>query len=337
MVRVVRSILLSVVLGVITLAVPVPLTSSSWADVQRVFNTPPSELSGLSQDELNAFGKRLVTEAYEIRAKVEKPVEGSNTQAEINSDAVKAVLNLYDDDAMVQRARLNYGLTKKTYVPNYTGKFKVNNVAVSQTSETVLVISFDVDLPDRVSLQSGIVYSQEDAPRLLVMRWNEAQKMWKIFTHADFDSPRAYLCGANKEFLPEKSVFKPEDIELGRKLWDEVQTSSLTGQPHLMHSTGYQYVFASGERRTMPSKKVRARLTKREEIVNVEAIRSGDLFVLRFDSLGPMTLDGGKTREEMSPRLATFHHDPDGKWRMNAVGVFHVTAKFADGVACVQQ
>ena len=331
MVRVVRSIFFSVVLGAITLAVSVPLTSASLADVQRIFNTPPSKLSSLSQDELNAFGTRLVTEAYEIRAKVEKPVGGGNTQEKINSNAVKAVQNLYDGDAIIQRARLNYGLTTKTYVPNYTGKFKISNVAVSQTRETVLVISFDVNLPDRVSLQSGIVYSQEDAPRLLVMRWNEAERMWKIFTHSDFDSPRTYLCGANKDFLPEKSVFKPEDIELGRTLWDEVQTSSLT-----MHSKGFQFVFASGERKTAPGK-TRARLTKREEIVDVEAIKSGDLLALRFDSLGPMELDGGQTREAKSPRLATFHHDPDGKWRMNAVGVFHVSAKFADGVACVQQ
>ena len=336
MVRVVRSIFFSVVLGALPLAMSVPLTSASWADVQRVFNTPPSKLSSLSPDELNAFGTRLVTEAYEIRAKVEKPVGGGNTQEKINSNAVKAVQNLYDGDAIIQRARLNYGLTTKTYVPNYTGKFKISNVAVSQTSETVLVISFDVNLPDRVSLQSGIVYSQEDAPRLLVMRWNEAEKMWKIFTHSDFDSPRTYLCGANKDFLPEKSVFKPEDIELGRTLWDEVQTSSLTGQPQTMHSKGFQFVFASGERKTAPGK-TRARLTKREEIVDVEAIKSGDLLALRFDSLGPMELDGGQTREAKSPRLATFHHDPDGKWRMNAVGVFHVSAKFADGVACVQQ
>ncbi len=315
-----------------------PLSAACLADVQRVFNTPPSALSGLTQDELNAFGAKLVTEAYEIRAKVEKPLaDASNNQAEINSDAVKAVLNLYDDDSMVQRARLNYGLTKKTYVPNYTGKFKVSNVAVSQTSDTVLVMSFDVSLPDRTSLQSGIVYSSEDEPRLLVMRWNESEKMWKIFSHGDFDPPKTYICGANKDFTPEKSVYKPEDIEMGRALWDEVQTSSLTEQPHIMHSKGYQYVFASGERRTMPSRKVRARLTKREEIVNVEAIRSGDLFVLRFDSIGPMTLDGGAIAEALRPRLATFHHDPDGKWRMNAVAVFHVTAKFADNVACVQQ
>lgn len=315
-----------------------PLSSACVADVQRVFNTPPAALSGLSQDELNAFGTRLVTESYEIRAAVGKPSgDASDVQAEIDSDAVKAVQNLYDDDAMIQRARLNYALTKKTYVPNYTGKFKISNVAVSQTSETVLVMSFDVRLPDRTSLQSGIVYSGEDAPRLLVMRWNETEKMWKIFSHGDFDSPRTYVCGANKEFMPEKSVYKPEDVEMARKLWDEVQTSSLTGQPQIMHSKGYQYVFASGERRTAPTRKIRARLTKREEIENVEAIRSGDLFVLRFDSIGPMTLDGGKTAEGLLPRLATFHHDNDGKWRMNAVAVFHVTAKFADNVACVQQ
>jgi hypothetical protein len=133
-----------------------------------------------------------------------------------------------------------------------------------------------------------------------------------------------------------KSDFKPEDIELARTLWDDVQTSSLTGKPQTMQSKGFQLIFASGERKTAPGK-IRARLTRREEITNVEVIRSGDLLVLRFDSIGPMTLDGGETAEALRPRLAIFCHDPDGKWRMNAVAMFHVTAKFADNVACVQQ
>ena len=93
MVRVVRSIFFSVVLGAIPLAVSVPLTSASLADVQRIFNTPPSKLSSLSQDELNAFGTRLVTEAYEIRAKVEKPVEGGNTQEKIKGATMVASLS----------------------------------------------------------------------------------------------------------------------------------------------------------------------------------------------------------------------------------------------------
>ena len=327
----------SLFFALLALIVAATLSPPCLADVQRVFSTSPAALSGLSQDELNTFGTKLITEAYEIRAEVAKPLgNGSEIKAEIDTDAVKAVQNLYDSDAMIQRARLNYALTKKTYVPNYTGNFKISNVAVSQTSETVLVMSFDVALPDRTSLQSGIVYSNEDAPRLLVMRWNETEKMWKIFSHGDFDSPRTYLCGANKDFMPEKSNFKPEDIELARTLWDDVQSSSLIGKPQAMQSKGFQFVFASGERKTAPGK-IRARLTKREEIVNLEAIRSGDLLVLRFDSIGPMSLDGGETAKALRPRLATFHYDPDGKWKMNAVAVFHVTAKFSDNVACVQQ
>lgn len=321
---------LSLVAAII-LAVP---ALQSRADEQRVYNTPPSALSQLSQDELNSFGLKLVNESYEIRSKVAKPT--GDVAADINSDAARAVVDLYDDDALIQRARLNYALTKKTYVPNHTGKFTVSNVALSRTSETVLVVSFDVLLPERVSLQSGNVYSGDTMPRILVLRWNDQDRMWKIVSHGDFDAPRTYLCGANKDFMPEKSVFKQEDIELAKELWDKVQTSSLTGHPETMQSKGFQYVFSSGERKTAPGK-VRAKLKKREEIVNVEAKKSGDLFVMRFDAVSPMTIDSQDVEKSLRPRLITFHKDADGEWRMNAIAVFLVTAKFADNVKCVDE
>ena len=304
------------------------------AEGQHVYSTPPSALSHLSQDELNSFGSKLVSESYQIRSKVEKP--SGDAAADVKSAAVRAVVNLYDDDALIQRARLNYALTKKTYVPNYTGKFTVSNVAVSRTSETVLVVSFDVLLPDRVSLQSGNIYSGDTMPRILVLRWNDQDGMWKIVSHGDFDAPRAYLCGANKDFMPEKSVFRQEDIELAKELWDKVQTSSLTGHPETMQSRGFQYVFSSGERKTAPGK-VRARLKKREKIVNIEAKKSGDLFIMRFDAVSPMTIDEQDVENTLRPRLVTFHKDVDGQWRMNAIAVFLVTAKFASNVNCINQ
>lgn len=300
----------------------------------HVYSTPPSSLSGLTQDGLNAFGLKLINEAYDIRSRVGKP--SGSVDVDITSDTVKAVVKLYDDDALIQRARLNYALTKKTYVPNYTGKYTVSNVAVSQTSETVLVISFDVLLPDRVSLQSGNVYSGDPMPRILVMRWNEPEAMWKIVSHGDFDAPRSYLCGADKDFMPPRSTFRPDDIELANELWDKVQASSLKGTPQVMQSKGFQYVFSSGERKTAPGK-VRARLKQREEIVNVEAVRSSDLFVLRFDSVSPMTIDEQDVEGALRPRLVTFHMDADGQWRMNAIAVFQVTATFAANVACIGQ
>jgi len=312
----------------------VTLVSPTRAERQHVYSTQPSALSPLSQDELNLFGLKLITESYQIRSRVEKP--SGDAVADINSDAVKAVMGLYDDDALIQRSRLNYALTKKTYVPNYTGRFTVSNVAVSRTSETVLVVSFDVRLPDRVSLQSGNIYSGDTMPRILVLRWNDQDGMWKIVSHGDFDAPRAYLCGANKDFMPEKSAFKHEDLELAQDLWEKVQTSSLSGHPETMQSQGFQYVFSSGERKTAPGK-VRARLKKREEIKNVEALRSDDLLVMRFDSVSPMTIDGQDVEASLRPRLVTFRHDTDGQWRMNAIAVFLVTAKFAEDVKCVGQ
>lgn len=317
-------------LGVILIfAAPI---SQSRAGEEHVSSTPPSELSQLSQDDLNSFGLKIINEHYEIRSKVGKP--SGDAPADVTSSAVNAVINLYDNDALIQRARLNYALTKKTYVPNHTGRYIVSNVALSRTSETVLVASFDVLLPDRVSLQSGNLYSGDTMPRILVLRWTEQDRMWKIVSHGDFDAPRTFLCGANKDFMPEKSQFKAEDIELAKELWEKVQISSLDGHPETMQSTGFQYVFSSGERKTAPGK-ARARLKQREDIVDIEAKKSGDLFIMRFDSVSPMTIDGQDVERSLRPRLVTFHHDADGQWRMNAIAVFQVTAKIAEDVKCV--
>ena len=310
--------------------------AQSWATGTKIYNTPPSSLSGLSQSSLNEFGLRLLTEAYEIRARVPKPSGNIESDTKIiGTDAVKDVIKLYDDDALIQRARLNYGLTKKTYVPNYTGPFEIDNVAVSLTSDTVLVVSFDVRLPDRTSLQSGNVYSGDYMPRILVMRWSEKEEMWKIFSHGDFDAPRAYLCGADKDFMPQKSTFKAEDIDLARQLFDKVQTASLNGTEKSVQSKGFQYVFASGERKTAPGK-IRAKIKERQNPLNVEAIRSDDLMVMRLDTVSSLTLDGGETEKELRPRLITFHRDADGEWRMNAIAIFAVTAKVAESVSCVK-
>ena len=330
MIRLAQSLCLSIFLAINTLAVS---ATQGWSAAQAVYNTSPSALAGLSLDELNSFGLRLVTEAYEMRSRVERPI-ADEAKVNTTSDAVKAVIHLYDDDAVIQRARLNYGLTKNTYVPNYTGAFTISNIAVSQTSNTVLVISFDVQLPNRTSLESGNVYSGDSMPRLLVMRWNERDKMWKIFSHGDFDAPRTFLCGANKDFMPEKSTFKQEDIELALQLLYKLQTASLNGTEKSVQSPGFQYVFASGERKTAPGK-IRARIKESQKALNVEAIKSDDLLVMRFDTISSLTLDGGKTEADLRPRLTTFHRDADGEWRMNAAAIFTVTAKLAENVKCV--
>lgn len=321
------------VLGVLLLLAAGSLPGQ--ANDRPVYGTPPGQLSAASQDELNAFGMRLLTEAYTIRSRVGSP-NGQRGEAmdQVDPATVKAVKDLYDEDAMIQDAWLNYGLTKATYFPTDIDEFSISNVVVSRSSDTVLVVSFDVQLPNRTNLQTGMVMSGETMPRLLVMRWDAGAAMWKIFTHADFDTPKAALCGADTGFKPGKSQFRPADIELANKYLGKIQTASLNGTEKEVQSKGFQYVFASGERKTAPGK-VRARMKNRVQMINVEAIRSDDLLAVRFDARPSLTLDGGDVRTDLRPTLITFHHDSDGEWRMIAIGIFSVTARLAKDVPCV--
>jgi acyl-CoA reductase-like NAD-dependent aldehyde dehydrogenase len=55
-----------------------------------------------------------------------------------------------------------------------------------------------------------------------------------------------------------------EDIELALQLLYKLQTASLNGTEKSVKSPGFQYVFASGERKTAPGK-IRARIKERQK------------------------------------------------------------------------
>ena len=105
-----------------------------------------------------------------------------------------------------------------------------------------------------------------------------------------------------------------------------------------MQSEGFQYVFASGERKT-GSGKVRTRVSKIVEPQNVEVIRSGDLLVVRHDTANDsLAIDGGgMEEEEIRPGLTTFRLDPDGQWRMIAIGIFASTKKIGSSTRCLDK
>jgi hypothetical protein len=308
----------------------------AWAESQPAFHTPPSQLDGLSQSQLNDFGLSLANEAFETHSRVGSPNgETGGTQNETDPNAVHDVKAMFDDDALIQSARLNFGLTKATYEPNDVDEFKIADMVISRPSEEVLVASFNVALPNRVDLNSGIVFEGQSRPRLVVLRWNKEAKQWKIFTSADFDSPYAVLCNKNSSYKPNKSQFDEGAISLARTLLDELMQSSLDGTEKSVQAKGLQYVFASGERKTSGGA-IRAKMKSRVVPENIEAIRSGSLLAVRYDSVSTLTLDGGAVEPSLRPRLFTFQLDPDGRWRIAAMGIFSVTEKVKDGISCIQ-
>ena len=298
-------------------------------------NTPPSANDSLSEADLNAFGLSLMTDVYSVHARIAASAkDGIPKPEQVDPEVLRQIKDLYDDDALIQRSRLNHGLTKATFFPHFIDKFTITDVATRRSGSSALVLTYNIALPDRTTLRAGVVMSGESQPRIVVMRWREEAKMWKIFSYADFDLPRAMLCDADPNFVSQKSTFKPEDVALAKELSRKIQQASLDGTEKTVQTEGFQYVFASGERKTGGTA-VRAKITKLFEPKNVEAIQSGDLFVMRSDSDDPtLTIDGEGIVPEMRPGITTFRKDADGEWRMIAIGVFAITARVAKNTPC---
>jgi hypothetical protein len=304
----------------------------------QFLRTPPSKVVHLEKDELNLFGRNLLSEVYSTHALISKTSGDTIPKPEdVDPNVIEEIMSLYDDDVLIQRARSNFGQTKTTFFPDYIKNFSLSEIAVTRSGPTTLILSYNVFLPERTSLRSGTVMSGKPYGRIAVLRWREDHAMWKIFSYADFDVPRAMLCDANLNYVSPKSQFEASEIELGRKLLLIIQEASLNATEKSVQSEGFQYVFASGERKTEPGK-VRTRVSEIVEPQNVEAIQSGDLLVVRNDTdSGDLAIDGGGVEEEKRPGLTTFHLDPDGQWRMIAIGIFASTKKIGNFTRCLDK
>lgn len=307
--------------------------SASAKDLPAL-QTPPSVVSELNDQQLNQFGKEVALSAYEILSKVGSPTDQiGGTLEQSDKNAVSNAKALLDDQALIQRSSMNHGITKHTYVPLDNDRFHIDGLKMTRTSENVLVLTYYVTLPNRVDLNTGAVMSGKSMPRITVLRWNHERKQWLVFSHADFDTPEAMLCGTTLRSVPEKAFFSKDDVKLGKQVIDDLVNSKLDGEKPNVYAKGYQIVLASGERNT-PSKPI-ASLKNRVEPTNLEAIRSDRLLAIRYDMPNALNVQGEGLAQKFSPRLLTYQLNKDGKWELIASAVFGVTAKVAEGIKCV--
>jgi hypothetical protein len=299
-------------------------------------STPPAMVSQLSQDELNAFGVRLANEAYAIMAHIGNPKsQTSGGPHQSNKNAVKNAKALFDDAVLIQNARLNYGLTKATFQPTYIDHTYVTDMHVNRGADDVLVLAFNAREPNRVDLSNATLMSGEAKPRLVVLRWNDQKKRWLVMSSSDFDTPKQAVCTSKPPHPEKKSRFKAADVALAKKLFEEMQDASFAGTEKSVQAKGFTYVMADGQRKVQDGP-VRNRLQHRQTAMNVEAIRSGDLLVFRLDVVSAIAVDGNPHHKVEKPRLLTMIRGADGKWRMLAIGIFHLPATLAAGTPCVQ-
>ncbi len=316
------------------MAAPAFTVCTAHAEFKEL-RTPPEDLMRYSEQELNEYGRRMADEVYGILSEVGSPSGNINADMPIGSESVvELAKSIVAERALIQNARFNHGLTKKTYVPTDIDEFKVEEVVLTRPADEVLVASYRVSLPDRTDTVTGTVLSGESMPRLTVLQWNESLHMWQVFSHADFDAPSAAVCGTEKKQNYSKSSFDPEDIALGNEIMDEFVKAMMDDQLKDHVLKGYQYVYASGEKKTKDGP-VRTTIKKNVDRANLEAVKSGRLIAIRYDTQGVLTLDDGGIEPDVKPRLFTFYKADDGAWRFIAAAVFSVTQKVASGTKCI--
>ncbi|MBU3732715.1 MAG: hypothetical protein FGM26_14415 [Beijerinckiaceae bacterium] len=299
-------------------------------------STPPALVAPMSPDQLNAFGLRMANEAYAIMGQVGSPkgqIGGSPNQ--FNKNAVKNAKTLFDDAALIQNARLNYGLTKTTFRPTDIDDTIISDMVVNRGADDVLVLAFNARQPNRADLGNATLMSGEIKPRLVVVRWNSQKKRWLVISSADFDTPKQAVCAVKPTHPEKRAHFKAADVALAKTIFEQLQDASFAGTEKSVQAPGFTYVLADGQRKTQDGP-VRNKLQHRQTPKNVEAIRSGNLLVFRIDVASALTVDGQPQHSAEKPRLITMIQDEDGKWRMLAIGIFHVPASLAAGTPCVQ-
>jgi hypothetical protein len=310
-------------------------STAAIAQSLDALKTPPSALSTLTPSELNRFGIKAINEAYTIFSQVgSKTGEIGGRINQENANAVKNAKALFDDKALIQTARLQYGLTKKTFTPTDVDEFKTTDVIVTIPANGIIVASYKMALPNRVDLNTKTILSGEMLPRLTVLRWDERKKQWLVFSHADFDTPTAMLCGTASGIKPAKSHFSKANLELARYVLDLHFNNFVKGNLAFQQADGFQVVYASGEQK-VSTKRPPFSFAQKPKRSDVEATRSDKLLAIRYNGPGATSFEGGAVDPSVKPRLLTFYKNENGDWERISAAIFSVTSKVANDVKCV--
>ena len=309
----------------------------SLASTSSIFGKSPKHLENLNQNQLNDFGKELITQLFFLLSRVgSKTGEIGGKPNEVFSDAVNTIKQHLDDDALIQGARSSTPVTKTTYNPSDYDNFLISDLQLTHPRNDVLVIRYKVQAPNRVQLESGEYFSGLEIPRLTVFIWSPTSKQWKLFSHADFDYPVAKLCGAYNTTLSELvgDHGSAKDISIARTFVDEYLQQMMQGDPRPMMSRDMQSQYGSGvgwtgvENFKKPNLKIS--LPK-----HFYVSRKNDLMAISYAGTPTELVVGDvEHKDTLIPILYTIMKDHNKNWKIIASAIFATPKKLTNNLEC---
>jgi len=250
------------------------------------------------------------------------------------------VMRTYLDPAFTLMRATGQRYTADNYVPLNIRDYELSDFVVTEPREDIRVIRFFVTQAGATSPDAGVVMSEEKAPRIVVLRWDEELGHWVMVSYANFNKAIAAICeqdpiGVRGE-TPNTSA---EDLALGMSLV-EWEAAAATGKSteEVGYSPAYQVQFADGQGWPTTDEAMIDDWTpaKSYDFDNVGVARNGDVVVVSYDVVvDGVVIEGEEYRDTATPRLATYLRDSNGKWQKISVGSFNVPEGVPGDVECV--
>lgn len=282
----------------------------------------------------NATGEELANAFFDLLSHTGSPTGTVGTTAE-QDEASKALVKPYLDPAFQLQRSSGERYTVDTYLPADVDDFEIGDVRETRPSNVVSVVRYSVranqTLPD-----AALVMSAVKAPRLTVFHWSDADRRWKILSHANFNTPVAAIC--DKEPITVNNLSSSASVEdqaLGQKIAQAWFDLAETGNLLPMASPMVQLQTAAGKGFTTIMEYQPAQISK-TEMEGLVVTRNDDLLVLSlYARVANTVLIGEQYGGDLKPRLYTFMKYPNNSWRLIASAYFNAPTKLPVDVECV--
>ena len=302
-------------------------------------NPSPAITSELSYDSMfkeeTATGGGLANAFFYLLSATGSPYGTVGTTAE-QDEASKALVKPYLDPAFLLQRASGERYTAATYLPADVDAYEIGDVRETRPADDVRVVRYSIrtsqTLPD-----AALVMGKDKAPRLTVFHWNASQKIWKILSHANFNTPVAAVC--DKEPLIDnglESSANPEDQALGVSLAEKWFALLEQGDGDLIMNAQVQGQTAGGLGYTTTAEYNADKLSK-VQLDDFVVTRNGKLIVVSLYAKAAQTTDQGSLQlgTGTTPRLLTFQQGDDGSWSLIATATFNPPKELPQGTVCV--
>lgn len=284
----------------------------------------------------NATGEELANAFFDLLSNTGSPSGTVGTTAD-QDEASRALVKPYLDPAFLVQRASGERYTAENYVPADVDDFEVGDVTQTRPAEDVLVVRYFIRTTETLPT-SALVLSKDKAPRLTVFHWSEADHRWKIFSHANFNTPIAAIC--DKDPIADNGVVSaasPDDQALGEALIGKFYELIMKGDALPILHPEIQFQSASGIGY--------ARLVNRPAASKYDELRFDDAVVTRSGHLLAIStyttakkrdlMHGNQLRGGPAPNLSTFFQSDNGSWSLIAVASFAPLRDLPPEAKCV--